>query len=661
MNATTSESACAKPTCSEKYFTCGEFLFYVALVVAGLCLRWFTLETRPFHHDESLHGMYGKYFFDFPDANYYRYQALLHGPFLYNLYRIVFNTLGQGDWASRVPIAMVGSLFIFLPIIFRQYFSKSAVLGLTAAVALSPTLVYWSRFLREDTLIVGCMMLMLYGVTLATGPRKALIVLLSLSLQFCIKENAYVTVAILVGYLCFELIFAGVVLGSKECLLRTLGGHLKAYALAVLNAAAIAVFVYCYLYSAGFRYWKGVLDGLYRESLGYWIHQHSIDRITGPFLFHFYTLSWYEFGFIVAFFCYLWTFYRRAAAWAQNIGMAFLLVAISLSFWVSANSINDFPYASTLKLKDSLDVLGFFILVPQSVITTVVHLLRRERRLAFFGYLFLANFCTYSYLGEKVPWLTVYPFIAGLVYFALYFDDYFQRYPIQNWTRFPVAKAIRVLGIVCVVLGIIFMYEEGDSDGLYWIGFGLAFIGASFSLRAAGVLGSFNLQHGLLALFCVYTLRSAVLTNFVYPGEAREYISQVHTTPEFHEIANQIKHEIFSETRGFKPQVLVMGEATWPMTWYMRDIPEYKFQATPQEYQKFDYIIRDWKENEKPEPANFLAQRINLRGWWVPDFRQMTLKKFLGYALNQTPWSSVGYSYVWLLVNPTAPDKRTPP
>lgn len=636
------------------FFSAPQWICFALLVCAGVMLRWFALDMRPFHHDESLHGMYGKYFFDFPDVNYYKYQALLHGPFLYNLYRIVYNTLGQGDWAARVPINIVGTLLIFAPFVFRTYLSRFAVLSLTAAVALSPTLIYWSRFLREDTLILACMIFMLYGATLAGERRKALIFFVALTLQFCIKENAYVLVAILLGYLVFEQLFSITFLDDKKnTTIMQLLRHMRAHGFAVFNALAVGVFVYVYLYSAGFRYWKGVLDGLYRESLVYWMHQHNIDRITGPFLFHFYMLSWYELGFIVAFFLYLWTFYRRAPALLQTLGGVFFTGSLLFALYISDKPIVEYKYLTLLKLKDAYDVFAFGIFVPQAVIATVVHLLQRNRRLAFFGYLFLAHLCTYSYLGEKVPWLTTYPFVTGLIYFGLYFDDYFSRFPVLNVRNYPLSKVVQFIGVVLIVLGAIFVAEEGDPVNLTWVGFGAAFIVASVSLRSAGMLGSVNLLNLLFALFCIYTARLAILTNYVYAGEAREYISQVHTTPEFHRIANTIKEEIATGIHGYKPEVLVIGESTWPMTWYMRDIPQYKFQAPPAEQPKFEYIIRDWKDNEAPTPEGFRAQRINLRGWWVPDLRQMTLKRFLGYALNHTPWNSVGYSYAWFLVNPT--------
>ncbi len=650
----TQAGSCAD-TSLKSFFSRGEWWLFGLLILTGLALRWIGLDWRPFHHDESLHGMYGKYFFDFPDQNFYRYQALLHGPFLYNMLRVVYNTLGQSNWAARAPIALVGSLLIFAPLLFRKYFTPTAVLVLTAAVALSPTLVYWSRFLREDTLIIGCMIACLYAVTSAAPARKALFFLVFLTLQFCIKENAYVLVAILLGYLIFEGLFCVLLLKEGDVLVVKLRDFLAVQWFSVANALALAAFVYIYLYSAGFRYREGVLDGLYRQSLVYWMHQHSIDRIAGPYLFHFYTLSWYETFFVAAFFVYLWNFYRSASLPFKVLGGCISALALLLSLYISGQQISQFEILNLLKLKDALDVFAFCIFVPQSVIATVRHLLDRNRQLAFFGYLFLAHLATYSYLGEKVPWLTTYPFITGLIYLALYFQNEWGNRLFGDNGSIAFWKLLSGLGVASIILGGLFVLDEGNPDALVWVWFGLAFVVTAVVFEKSGMLGHMSIKKALFTAFCLVTLRAAILTNFVYAGDSREYISQVHTTQEFHDISLKLREEVALQMGGYKPKILSIGDSTWPMTWYMRDVPEYRFTAQPQEYTKFDYIIQNWSEQSAPAPAAFRYQRINLRGWWVPDLRQMTLRKFLAYALNHTPWSPVGYSYVWFQVNPNSP------
>ncbi|MCO6432073.1 MAG: hypothetical protein J5J00_14535, partial [Deltaproteobacteria bacterium] len=145
-----------------KYFTSSEWLAYAAVVLAGVLLRWLELDARPYHHDESQHAMFGKYFFDWPELQFYKYDPMMHAPLLYNLLRPVYTALGHTLWSARVPIALLGTAFLFVPLIFRRHFSPTALLALTAGLVLSPNLVYWSRFLIHDYLVIASLVITLY-------------------------------------------------------------------------------------------------------------------------------------------------------------------------------------------------------------------------------------------------------------------------------------------------------------------------------------------------------------------------------------------------------------------------------------------------------------------------------------------------------------------
>ena len=85
------------------YFTPGEWVFFAFVLILGLILRWTCLDYLPLHHDESIHAMFGRYFFDWPDFNYYKYDPEYHGPTLYMLLRVVYVILGSTDFAARAP------------------------------------------------------------------------------------------------------------------------------------------------------------------------------------------------------------------------------------------------------------------------------------------------------------------------------------------------------------------------------------------------------------------------------------------------------------------------------------------------------------------------------------------------------------------------------
>ena len=140
-----------------------------------------------------------------------------------------------------------------------------------------------------------------------------------------------------------------------------------------------------------------------------------------------------------------------------------------------------------------------------------------------------------------------------------------------------------------------------------------------------------------VVIACIFALRAAVQTNYVYAGKETEYLSQVHTTYELAETAKQIIDEVKFERKAYRPKVYATGESTWPLTWYFRNIPdEYRFNAKPEEMNDFTYMYQGWKEGMKKEdfPQGYYPRRINLRGWWVPEWKQVTLKKFLRYTVN---------------------------
>ncbi len=649
------------------------------IFLAGFLLRWAGLDDRPVHHDESLHLMYGRYFFDWPEQHYYKYDAMLHGPLLYNVLRFVYLTLGSTTWAGRSLVCVLGTIMMFSPLLFRKYFTRNALLALCSAIALSPTLIYWSRFIREDNLQLFAMLMTLVGVVLVKDRLKVLVAFLGITLQFCEKENSFVTTALLAGFMLFEFAFYTVIHKSREGLLVSLFGYLRKFWKEALVALGSGAIIYAYLYSAGFRHPDGILDGLYRKSIIYWMNQHNIERISGPFFFHLYVLSWYELAFIVAALVQLVIFYSRAIKPVKLGGLFVLVLAVLFSVTaISQPEIrNYFPF-KFYRLKEPvwLEIFGAIVITLHPLLLTIDHLWRKQRVLAFWGYLFTASLFTYSYLGEKVPWLTIYPFVAGLVYLVLYFQDYFATEGGEWLKTVSWRSVLRFVGSLICISAFIFIIESGEQNNIYSfvlgvfqegvfkhsefsnaivLGVGVLLLVLAFIEGRLKIFGTVDLRILVFIVFVVFTLRVAGLTNFVYAGKASEFLSQVHTTQEFHNFILKVKDEIKTPLSGVSPEILATEDAVWPVTWYMVDTPQFKFTAPDNERSNFSYIIKNWKEGDdsgrgKGIPDGYRAVRMNLRGWWVPDYGKMTLKKFLYYSFNHIPWSDTGYSYVTVLV-----------
>jgi len=775
------------------FFTRYQWLAYALIVIAGVLMRWLELDVRPYHHDESQHAMFGKYFYDFPEIQFYKYDPMMHGPLLYNFMRIVYTALGNTLWSARVPIAIIGTLFIFVPLLFRKYFSATALLVLTAAISLSPTMVYWSRFLIHDYFVLLAQLITLYGVIAAKPQQKSFFVLLGVALQFCIKANVFVTLAIILGYLLFEALFRYFVreresnyasaffnylirniliflagfailtigahrlinfavtkesqhwaallefsqnIGSfilvcfaisaaiylscfflvvnKDYYLRKTFQNIWQYKSQFIVACMFAALALSYIVSSGFRHIPAILDLIFRTSIPYWLNQHNIERITGPFLFNFYMLSWYELVFVIFLFIQTYLFYSTAPKLAKRCGWGILALASVIGLFFLIYTRPDSPggyfksiadlgkrppaemksfidvlathYVGFFKLKDCLDAFAVILIILHPLILCSTHLARRESTLAFWGYLFTATFFSYSYLGEKVPWLSMYPLVTGFIYLTLFFDDWFHKNPISNYKDFPLARIFRSAGLITLFFAIIFVLEEmislssitsnfslstfldlyrqkgiggawdatlnGMKENIFFFVCGFTLYFLSYVNRWTNLLGTVNLKVFLFIIASLFCIRSSILTNFVYAGSETEFISQVHTTKDFHELMLSLRQKWASNLREEPFKVLGDGDPVWPMTWYFVGIPDFKWQASPEERKGFDVIIQTYEETPKNLPDGWEKKRINLRGWWVPDYNQMTLKKFLNVSVNHIPWSNSGFTYVWLFSNP---------
>ena len=704
----------------------------VGFIIVGLLLRWTGLDLRPLHHDESIHVMFGRYFFDWPNDNYYKYNPEYHGPLLYNCLRFVYETFGDTENSARGLIAFLGSIFLIIPYLLRRYIDEAIVIALTAFVAISPTLVFWSRFVREDIFVLSGMMLMLWGILGARPTLKIFWVFLGIVFQYASKENSYVTLAMFWGFFLadwlwrkvfdarnepFPLLFIApipFVLGLMghvglaklglisepmprfvvdagaffsallivlDCLrdrwktipddgsfVAKMFKHIAFHRPQFFSSLVLAAFLFSFLFSAGFRYPEGILDGLYYKGITYWIEKHAVERIKGPFLFHVYQLTWYELFFMIGAVGQAIHFYRRQSKSIKIAAVISLVVAIICGV---ANRIPEgHPFVEptfflwkALKLKNWFDVFGAIILVAHGILLPLGHWQKKQWNLAAFGFFFSATLFTYSYLGEKVPWLSVYPMVGGIIYFAAYAQALLDSGELK-WFSAPITlhRILSFTGWVLLGVSLVCIAEESARFATVYpgpfdfgkvlnpfqisLGLGLILLSLGWADRRFPMGVGFTGFSLLLTVFTIFTLRVAYISNFEFKYHELGYMSQVHTTMEAKELALKIRQEILSSPFDSKPSVLVEGDATWPMTWYFRDLSTYKFSATPEEKQKFTYIIQD---EATPVPDGFEKATLKLRGWWVPEFRDMTIRRFLSVALNQRVWGGFGYSNVTVL------------
>lgn len=575
---------------SNKSFT---YLVLALLSLIIVAARTVNLDVRPPHHDESIHAIYSFYEYHDPKNLAYKYDPMLHGPLLYRTTAKVFSLFNPTLETARRYTASLHCLAIFIIALalYRRWGMTSAVFGLVS-LGLSPVNLLWSRFLREDAFMMLFLALCFWGLNFTKHRKWALpFALLFLILQFTSKENSFMTLGLILFYLCFEAIFSFIKNRSfplNQSLKASCGLRELSFCL------VIGAFLYCYLYSNGFTYSQGILDGLYRKSLMYWFHQHKIERISGPFFFNFMIISWYDFFFLVS------VPYFFFVTKLKNIKLhllGFTLAAITSSIFLSVIDWSSTPFFidQVLKFKHPFDAMVACMMLYMGAATTIDHLLRDERELAFYGFFFWANWFSYSYVGEKVPWLALYPLLFGVLYHSILVGT--QKY--SDLIKRQRKLLIPILSIV-FTLQIVTFYRSGLRD----------------------------------------------------EGQAKELASQVQTSWEFDETLTAIREKLLQNTpTEIKSRVLLTGDPIWPGTWYLYSLPGYSFRSPNKKYDMFDDMIVDhsFLSSHLEIEGTHKISPLPFRHWWLPDWINLSPMNWFNYLVWREPWNPVGKTDVYHL------------
>lgn len=549
-------------------------ILWCSILALGLILRFYQLDLKPFHHDEAIFAMYGVFQYDQPNTAFYKYLPMLNGPILFYLLEISYKLFGVSDFSARFPGALLSSLMLFIPLYYRRYFSNYWIpLVLTAIIATSPLMVYFARFLRHEFLVFWIYLLGLATHFFAPRRWKLMIYPLLLSLHWCVKENVFVFLAILLGYVFFY-----------RALRWLQERRINFYPQKVLQdwqwllaGIMLASALFWYFYTAAGRYPQGWWAGL-TEGFTYWSQQHGIERIKGPFSMHLLMLTWYELATMSLLAVLLfWHAYQHFPKHYWKCLSAILI----LSFVAGGHyPLPQFPQLiEVLKLKNPLD-LGFCLFLALFSLLQVGHLIwYRQGALALLNYLFLSHFFTYSYLGEKVPWLALYPLLFALILIAVYLQRQCHQFSAKWWV--PL--------LITIV----------SYNGFY-----------------------------------------AYRTAFERHSDFREYLIQVHPQSHYKNelmtFAQQLKNQFI------QPKLLLLDDSSWINFWYLHPLKfELGFDPNAHPLQYYDGIIATKRQLSLVD--HYQEREISYAGWWVVDERLLSLERIADYAFTHQAWNESGH------------------
>ena len=178
-----------------------EAAVFLGIALGAMALRLWELDGRAMHYDESLHVHYA---WRLANGDGYSHSPWMHGPFQVELTAIIFWLFSDTDFTARLLYVLFGSALVFLPFFFRTHLGTTGAIVVALLLALSPSLLYFSRFGRNEIImsVWTVALLILVWRYLHEGKDRYLYMASAvLALMFATKETAYIVAVIFGGIL----------------------------------------------------------------------------------------------------------------------------------------------------------------------------------------------------------------------------------------------------------------------------------------------------------------------------------------------------------------------------------------------------------------------------------------------------------------------------
>jgi uncharacterized protein (TIGR03663 family) len=361
-----------------------EVLFF-AIFAVSVILRFAALDLKLFHHDEAIHAWFS---FRLLHEGIWSYDPSYHGPVLYYVTAGMFSLLGESDLVGRLVPALLGCLVILLllPLQRHGFLGRRETLVAALFLAVSPDMVYFSRFLRHDIFMLFFTMLLMVALFLYldTGKgRYAIIAALGAAGGLCSKEEFPLILAI------FGLYFVYAIWRGKFRLPREWKIHLAVGVIIVVSIMAL-------LYSSLGVHPEILTTGAQR-ALEHWTAMHEQCRLCGPPYFYILLLLLYELP------IFLLAIYGAGQFLVGESGLGYRLKRIADRI----RGRREEPDMEQL-ISTSLAQMG-----------AAIGNLKQEEFTRFCILWMVLSMAAYAYIGEKVPWLILQQLLP-MVFVAVY-------------------------------------------------------------------------------------------------------------------------------------------------------------------------------------------------------------------------------------------------
>jgi predicted membrane-bound mannosyltransferase/DNA-binding beta-propeller fold protein YncE len=179
-----------------------EVAVYVVILIIAVLTRFMHLGDRVMSHDESLHTRFS---WNLYDSGNFQHTPLMHGPILFHMVALSYSIFGDSDFSARIYTAVVGVMMVMSPLLFRYWLKPWGAILVSIGILISPLLMYYHRYIREDTPTIMAGILMIWAILMyLSGPPRFryktywyYVLAFGMIWNLGTKETAFMDVAIL--------------------------------------------------------------------------------------------------------------------------------------------------------------------------------------------------------------------------------------------------------------------------------------------------------------------------------------------------------------------------------------------------------------------------------------------------------------------------------
>src|SRR6266498_784838 len=169
-----------------------EVAIFAAILLFAVVTRFYNLGVRVMSHDESLHTYFSWLLYR---GQGYQHTPMMHGPWQFHWIALSYFIFGASDFTARIPAALFSIATVAMAWYWRRYLGKTGALIAAILMVVSPFMLYYGRYVREDVYTGFSGLLMLYAILryMDSSSSKYLYLLSgALIIHFADKETSFI-------------------------------------------------------------------------------------------------------------------------------------------------------------------------------------------------------------------------------------------------------------------------------------------------------------------------------------------------------------------------------------------------------------------------------------------------------------------------------------